>query len=425
MDEIIAYLTGFLAGDDCAPRVGYTADVSAFGRYDLVIVPSGFFDDEVYGTEGSLPGLPLEQWEDIPVLYGRPEVQMAGNTIVLYADIIAGAYFLLSRYEEMVRRNVRDSHGRFQGRESLPYRAGFIHRPIVDEYRSALRKLLGMADGKAGFGSIELTHDVDAPYLYRSPKGFVRSMLAGRGLSASLNGLFGPPEVDPYYTFPRLHAMSDMLSALSDKVRHRLFFRSGGRTSFDKPHYNPADSDIRRIAGLFSDKKNFESGLHASYEAGLNPSLLAKEKDRLEKALRCDIVCNRHHFLAAREPEDMSWLISAGILHDYTIGYADTAGFRLGTARTARWINPAIRRLTALELHPLMIMDSSLEEKKYMGLTYEEALEYCRVLIDNAHRVGGNVSLLWHNTSLADEKGGSESYLGRLYADALCYISEK
>ncbi|MDR2497180.1 MAG: polysaccharide deacetylase family protein [Tannerellaceae bacterium] len=422
MDEIIAYLIRFLVGEDCARRVAYTADASTFRLYDLVIIPSGFFDNGRYAAERSMPSLPLRQWEGIPILYGHPTMQTDGGSILLYADLIAGAFFLLSRYEEMMRRDLRDRHGRFPGKESLPYRAGFIHRPIIDEYRTALRRLLGKSYTGGGFGSIVLTHDIDAPYLYRSPKGFVRSMLAGRGLRTSLNGLFGPPEADPYYTFPQMQAMSSRLSDMSANVCCRLFFRAGGRTAFDKPHYDPACRDLRRIAAIFAAAKGFEAGLHASYEAGLKPSLIASEKIRLEKALGCSIACNRHHFLAAREPEDMHSLINAGLTHDYTMGYADMAGFRLGTARCVRWIAPDVRQLTDLTLHPLLIMDSTLEEQKYMGLTFEAASASCRMLIDNAHRVGGDVCLLWHNTSMVY---GTGSYLRRLYTDLLSYIREK
>jgi len=42
----------------------------------------------------------------------------------------------------MVRKNVRDIYGRFPGKESLPYRAGFIDRPLVDEYGRLLRRQL-------------------------------------------------------------------------------------------------------------------------------------------------------------------------------------------------------------------------------------------------------------------------------------------
>jgi hypothetical protein len=95
----------------------------------------------------------------------------------------------------------------------------------------------------------------------------------------------------------------------------------------------------------------------------------------------------------------MENLIKAGLTDDYTMGYADVAGFRLGTSRAVRFIHPATKRLTPLTLHPLIIMDASLMEKKYMDLTYEEAVEYCNSLINNIKKVNGELTLLWHNTS--------------------------
>ena len=420
---MIAYLLRFLSGDDCACRIGYTDNPELFNHYDLVIIPSGFFSDNLYGSEASLPKLPLAEWEGIPILYGRPNINMYGKTVVLHADIVASAYFLLSRYEEMIRPSVRDVHGRFPGKESLPCRAGFIHRPLVDEYRAVLRRIMGLAEVPKTWGCIELTHDVDAPYLYRSPRGFVRSLLAGRGLRRSIDGLFGPPANDPYYTFPQMAAVGKRLDdAFGERLRHRVFFRAGGRSSFDKPHYNPASEDIMRIAEVFSTLSGFEAGLHASYDAGINPSLIIEEKEKLERAFGREIFANRHHFLASRQPQDMNALIDAGISQDYTMGYADVAGFRLGTARNVQWINPISQKPTALNLHPLMIMDSSLEEKKYMGLGYREAIEYSCTIIDNSRKVGGNISILWHNTSMTDKPG---SYLSTLYPNLIDYISKQ
>lgn len=94
------------------------------------------------------------------------------------------------------------------------------------------------------------------------------------------------------------------------------------------------------------------------------------------------------------------------------MGYPDVAGFRLGTSRPVRWINPATRRISLLTLHPLTIMDCTLEEKKYMALPEEEAYEYCTLLIRAIQKAGGELVLLWHNTSVAEANG---SYLKRLY----------
>ena len=136
-NRTLHYLIRFLVGEDAPSEIvesiGYTNDSNLFDKYNVVIIPSGFFDEHIYGTPASMPQLPLREVQGIPLLFGSPKEEWIGDTWVVHADIIASTYFLVSRYEEMMRRDVRDAHGRFPGRESLPYRAGFLHRPIVDE----------------------------------------------------------------------------------------------------------------------------------------------------------------------------------------------------------------------------------------------------------------------------------------------------
>ena len=58
-EDIITYLIRFLIGEEHEPGlsryVGYTNDPLAFGRYRVVIQPSGFFNEGIYGTERSMP----------------------------------------------------------------------------------------------------------------------------------------------------------------------------------------------------------------------------------------------------------------------------------------------------------------------------------------------------------------------------------
>ena len=146
MENTIQYILKFLVGDhisdEIIEKIGYTSDENSFYKYKLIIKPSSFFDQDIYGTENSLPKLPLKIWEETPILFGEPETEIINGTHVLKADLVASTYFLISRYEEMVRKNIRDSHGRFPGKESLPYRAGFIDRPLVEEYSKLIRQLL-------------------------------------------------------------------------------------------------------------------------------------------------------------------------------------------------------------------------------------------------------------------------------------------
>ena len=431
-NHAIHYIIRFLLGEDISEEIvaaiGYTNNSKHFERYSIVIIPSGFFTNHTYGTTSSLPELPLQEIEGTPLLFGSPLVEQVGGTLVIHADIIASTYFLITRYEEIIQRNIRDEHGRFPGKMSLPYRAGFLHRPVVDEYRLLLRKWLQqyglrLPEVKKEIQHIWLTHDLDAPTLYRTWKGLIRSIRDKRGLISSIQGKLSPVENDPYYTFPWIFEQNNLLREQTGKeiCQAILFIRSGGKCKQDKPHYSLHSKDISQLieSVLSNDMK---IGLHSSYQAGKSPSLIKKEKTILEENTGKSIRLNRHHFLSSREPEDMTHLEAAGITDDFTMGYADVAGFRLGTSYPVRWINPVTRRLSSILQHPLTIMDCSLEEKKYMGLSYEEAQAYSLNLIEQVKNVGGELTLLWHNTSAMENSG---SYLRKLYSHLLNELAKK
>ena len=214
MQETITYIIEFLlhGNKHLISEVGYTNDVNQFNRYRVVIIPSNFFDDNVYGTAQSAPQLPLENIEQTPLLFGKPLLRKEGNTLLVEADIIASSYFLLSRYEEMLNpKTLRDEHGRFIGKKSLPYQAGFIDRPIVDEYGQLLRGWLrqqgcDVTEPEAKYNNIFLTHDVDSIAHFRHLRGtiggFIRGLLhKGSTIKVVLKSLFSL-ENDPAYTFP-------------------------------------------------------------------------------------------------------------------------------------------------------------------------------------------------------------------------------
>ena len=407
--------------DDISNLVGYTSDESCYKDYKVVIVPSGFFDDGTYGTNKTKPSIPLESIEGVPFLFGTSEIEIVGDTIVVHADLVASAYFLISRYEEMIHRDLRDEHGRFPGRESLPRRAGFIDRPVVDEYGRLLRKWLNDRGVNTEelvpfIRNINLTHDVDEPFYCRTWRNVARRIIARQNPVVAIRDKYKPLEKDMYYTFPWMLKQDSMLQQKVGKSRCKsfLFFKAGGDTEQDKPRYNLYGNDIWSLINLC---RNYGAiiGLHSSYRAGIKPSFILSEKKRLEDAIGTEVLHNRHHFLTSREPEDMEYLVKAGITDDYTIGYADVAGFRLGTSLPVRFINPVTRCLTSLILHPLIIMDSTLNERKYMNFTADRAEEYCDRLINNIRNVNGELTILWHNTSAIERHG----YLRELYIKLL------
>ena len=428
MQETIRYIIQFLlhGNDHLISQVGYTNDVSHFDKYRVVIKPSRFFDDDFYGTPQSAPQLPLATIEGTPLLYGKPQIERYNQTLIVEADIIASSYFLLSRYEESINRTEhRDEHGRFLGKESTPYKAHFITRPIVDEYGKILRLWLRengceVSEPVENYNQIILTHDVDSVAHFRHTRGtlggITRSLLKkGYPLKIVIQSLFSL-EKDPAYTFPWLLKQNAKV-----KEAHTIFFVKAVKkgTKFDYPHYQLTGCDAKHLLELAADH-HCEIGLHASYASGEELTRLISEQKRLEKVIGKPIISNRHHYLRSLQAEDMGMLMGAGITDDYTLGYADIAGFRLGTCRPIQWINPATRRVTKLKLHPLTVMDCTLSNTNYMNLDYESALHYVEQLLMQTKKHGGDVILLWHNTSI----DGNKNYHAALYTEIIKQLAQ-
>jgi hypothetical protein len=435
MENAIQYIIQFLLGEHVSPeiarKIGYTADKNEFHKFKTVIVPSNFFDEKIYGTEQSLPELPLKILDEIPILYGNPKIETAGKTVIIRADIIASAYFLISRYEEFVRKTVRDVHGRFPGKESLPYRAGFIDRPIVDDYGILLRSILRgqgeeIAEPPKEISKIYLTHDVDRLTHFRSIRGLAGGLLRGirrpKEAKAAMHSFFGSLKNDPWYTFPFLFKLD---ASLRDKIGETcqpvVFIRSRGKRREDKPFPNLLHPDYKALI-CYCKRRNITIGLHSSYEAGINPQLITEEKQRLERLAKINTSCCRSHFLCSREPQDMMALIDAGITDDFTMSYADMAGFRLGTCRPVKWINPATMTVQNLTLHSLAIMDMSLSDRRYMFMNAHDAEMYCCQLADHVKNHNGELVLLWHNTSVEHTH---DSYHRDLYAKIIKYLQDR
>lgn len=405
MDQTIDYIIRFLLreNESLAHRVGYTTNRASFSKYDVVIVPSPFFFDGIYGTPESEPQLPLSRIKGTPFLFGEPTIEKVDETIVVHADIIASTYFLISRYEEFLHQTEhRDAHGRFIGKESLPYRAGFLHRPVIDEYSQLLigwlsEKGHAVKHAANGFQKIYLTHDVDTISYYRHLRGFLggikRNITSPQRLKQVFRSLF-QLKYDPAFTFPWIMEQD----ALIEKAETVYFFKSAVHPHrLDRPSYPLNGKDTQRLCRMIQNMGG-TIGLHTSYASGEKPQEITQEKQRLEEALHTRVCYNRWHFLRTLQPSDFLQLEEAQLNDDFTMGYADVVGFRIGTCRAVQWINPQTQEVTSLTLHPLTVMDCTLSNDNYMHLSEEKAWQTVQQLLKEIKTHNGEVVLLWHNT---------------------------
>jgi hypothetical protein len=377
----------------------------------------------------SMPALPLATWTpgddgikanlilpDVPVLYGSPGLLNNGNHIHLNLDIFGSAFFMLSRYEEVITKD-RDGHGRFPAYLSHAYKNNYLNRPLVDEYVEILKKCIIMLWPDLKFKerkfSTNVSHDVDQVSRYQTRSNFYQYLRAiggdlSRGFIKDL--IYSPlsyfynqeniPLYDPYNTFNWLMDISE-----ENNIKSTFNFICG-KSSKNNAEYHIEDNRIKNLIRKIHDRGHI-IGLHPSYDCYDDPDLIKKELNQLYKVLQSlnikqETRNSRMHYLRWKTPDTLRYLNSAGINKDSTLGYADYAGFRCGTCHSYAGYDLINRKILDIRIEPLIIMDCTLFD--YMGLNYEQAYDFAIDIKRKCQKVDGQFNILWHNSYFQDPR---------------------
>jgi peptidoglycan/xylan/chitin deacetylase (PgdA/CDA1 family) len=310
-------------------------------------------------------------------------------------DALAEAFFHLARLEDPAAP--RDRHARFPGSASCLDPMD----PPLERLRRALR-LEPPRWGGARF-AVALTHDVDTPWRWtglgiRGSAARLRdeardarirpAVREARALAAvPLHKLRG---TDPNWRFERILRIERARGA------NATFFVMAG-------HRHPADGAVpeayERLRPLLVETLldgGAEIGLHGSYTAAADRERLAEEKGRLE-LLAGGVLGQRYHYLRVDPHGNLASLQALGFRYDSSLGFSDRPGFRAGIAHPFRpWDLASDRPLDLVEI-PLAVMDVTLAEERYLGLSATAAERYLRELVEWAAANGGGFAVLWHN----------------------------
>nr|WP_207132091.1 polysaccharide deacetylase family protein [Halorhodospira neutriphila] len=383
-------------------------------------------------TEPSMPRRPLLKWSPgnlandtplieaaVPVIYGDsdPATHQEGDTITLPVDIFGSAFFMLSRYEELVTPE-RDEHNRFPAWASLAYQEGFLERPIVDEYVellwAAMSALWPGLRRKRHRSRTFATCDVDSAIAFRGRwQPVVRRMggdvlkrhsprLAMRTAMSAWRTSRGNLSADPHWA--GLQWQMTVNEQLGQSAAF-YFIPQVTDDRFDKP----VSLDGPRMRSLLREihDRGHEIGIHPGYQTCESPELMGESAKSLRYVLDKEGIQQRElggrqHYLRWRSPTTGRLWEAQGLSYDSTLSYADQPGFRCGTCREYPLFD--LERRTPLELkeRPLIVMECSVIADKYLGMGYSDsALEYMLRLRETCHRFGGDFTFLWHNSHLS------------------------
>ncbi|MEP6792831.1 MAG: polysaccharide deacetylase family protein, partial [Saprospiraceae bacterium] len=306
--------------------------------------------------------------DHILLLYGDEHLEITRDKIVCHVDLFAGAFFMLTRWEEAILKD-KDSHGRFPAANALIVKSGQILRPVVDEYTTLLRYWLltlgyPLKEDTAKYKVVP-TCDVDIPYYWQSkPKwkiiagGFRHPLHFLKDIKQSKAVKRGQQK-DPYDQF-------DYLMTLAEKADNRFEFNmiGGGRTRYEG-HYDISDEQIKTLMQEMSNRVH-RIGAHPSYNSFKDASMMKNEIKAISKSSGLQISSSRQHYLRFEVPDTWRCLSEAGIKTDSTLGYAAEPGFRCGTSKPFPVFDIHERKELPLIERPLLIMDVSFKMyKKY------------------------------------------------------------
>ena len=238
-----------------------------------------------------MPKLPLRVWKpqensiknrllksEIPILFGSPELIYKNENIYINFDIFGSAFFMLSRYEELITKN-RDLHNRFPASASVAFKADFIDRPIINEYLEILKYSFDNAGFNLQFKKRKsenfITCDLDWPF---DPALYSFKHAAKKAFRQVLR------DIKPLSSFKSLlkYFLAQLGIKFKDSYKESISYimdvneEAGNRVAFYFIMYNTHPSDSlknfkiheKKIQELFFEitSRGHEVGVHPGYE---------------------------------------------------------------------------------------------------------------------------------------------------------------
>ncbi|SDC67630.1 polysaccharide deacetylase family protein [Niabella drilacis] len=319
-------------------------------------------------------------------------------------DLFAAAFYLLSRYEEYLPFE-EDPHGRFPATASLAYKNGFLKIPLINHWMQLLKKQLTALFPDERFRQMVFrfipTYDIDMAWSYKH-KGFLRNAAnllkdAVRGqlpaASKRIKVLLGK-ERDPFDQFGWLNRLHEQYN-----LKPYYFFLVGAHTNRYDKNISPRNKAMKAL--ITDHAIRYPVGLHPSWQSNRTFHVLKNEKETLAAITGTAINASRQHFLKLSFPETYHNLLKAGILFDFSMGYADANGFRASVASPFCWYDLQTETATDLLLFPFCFMEAT--SIFYKKETPDAGLTALQELYNEVKRVDGFFSMIWHNSSFTDE----------------------
>ncbi|MEX2483398.1 MAG: polysaccharide deacetylase family protein [Brumimicrobium sp.] len=335
-------------------------------------------------------------------LYGEPNIELSKTNTVIHFDIIASAFFMLTRWEEAISDQL-DQLGRYNAKDALSVRNGFYCRPIINEYAHILLNIFkymefNIAEKEYSYEAV-VTFDIDQIRKWFSFKQLLIS-IKDNLIEGKLNYCFkdiasyfrakNKVDADPYCNF---NYIVDSLKKRGIENATFYFKAITSESKYDRNKYSLSSKEIQDAFQLIKTS-NYKIGIHPGFLTYDNPNLIAKEVSALAAHASQKINSVRQHYLKFKIPDTWRHQSLNQLTEDSTMIYPHEVGFRNGICQPFQVYDFEKRELMNMREFPLIFMESPYFSKR-QKLIYDVAK-----VTDQVKKYGGVNTILWHNSNL-------------------------
>lgn len=370
---------------------------------------------EFFKTKQPKPAtIQWKHWEEenLPLLFdtdtSKEWFELKDSQLVFNYDLPSLIFYFLSGWQEE-HCKITDKFGRFPYAESIQKEHDFVMSPVVNYYFFILQKGIETFTQhpltlKQQF-NINMTHDID---LINSgwKSAIKKAVLKGHLFQAFTILIKKIKGIDP---FQNLEEIMQLEKEQGLKSTFYILPKNDNQKGIQNADYDINQPYIQKIIAKINADADFKLGLHTPALETLNPETLNK----CIQAVGSNVTTNRFHYLAVQQ-RDLKHFKHTSITTDSSLGFAEHSGFRHGSAWPFHPFDfEATKAMSLIEI-PLVAMDVSLTNEKYMNLTEQEAMLLLQKLTTEVKKVHGTLTLLWHNDKL--------EFLKKIMANQLAFI---
>lgn len=318
--------------------------------------------------------------------------------------LVANAFLVLSGWQEFVIEK-RDQHERFPFNESLQFKFQFSLVPVVNMIFNEICRRINISGipcvplkFSAKGSNIVFSHDIDRLYSgwYEGTGNLVKHPGIGKmkkWLGVSYAKLIKGRD-DYESGFCRL---LDLLEKWN--IRSVFFFLANKST--DDADYALSDPFIGKVKERL-ERADHLIGIHSGYFTFRDPVMMKTQLNDAEKAFTRKIFHNRQHFLRFDMAHTPELLVAAGIKYDFSLGFAESNGFRNGIGTPFSIFDFNHFKASELIEIPLFFMDGTYSHYQKVGK--KDMRNPLESLAGNTEGLHLNFSVLFHNTVFTDFK---------------------